>query len=219
MAEVTSAMVKALREKTGAGMVDCKNALAEANGDEGLAIEVLRKKGLKDVGKRSGRTAAEGTLGVYVHPGSQVVAIVELNCETDFVARGEDFQKVAHDIAMQVAAMRPQYLTAEEVPAEVLKKEEEIILEQLSPEQRAKAADKIIPGKIQAFLKDAVLLSQPFVRDDSGKKSVQDIIQELSVKVGEKVSLRRFQCFQVGEGLEKKVADLAGDVAAAISGA
>lgn len=218
MAEISASKVKELREMTGAGMMDCKSALAEANGDMTLAVEVLRKKGLKDLSKRAGKTAAEGTIGVYVHAGEQVVAIVELNCETDFVARGDEFRQVARDIAMHVAAMRPQYLSAEEIPAAVIAKEKEIALEQLNEAQRAKA-DKIIPGKIEKWYEDVVLLRQPFVKDDSGKKTVKDIIEELSIKTGEKVAVRRFQRFEVGEGIEKQMANLAADVAAMTAGA
>lgn len=215
-AVISSEMVKKLREKTGAGMMDCKAALAEANGDMELAIEVLRKKGLKDLGKRQGKVAAEGTLGVYVHPGDQVVALVELNCETDFVARGEDFRALARDLAMHIAAMRPKYLTVEEVPDAVIEKEKEIVLEQLNDAQRAKA-DKIIPGKIEAFYQDTVLMKQPFVKDDSGKKTIADLVNELSIKCGEKVVVRRFDRFEVGEGIEKQKANLAEEVAAAIA--
>lgn len=202
MAEVSSEMVKQLRERTGAGMMDCKAALKESNGDMEVAIEVLRKKGLKDISKRAGKTAAEGTLGVYIHAGDQVVSVVELNCETDFVARGEEFRAVAKDLAMHVAAMKPQYLTVEEVPAAVLNKEKEILLEQLNEQQKAKA-DKILPGKLEKFYEDNVLMRQIFVKDESGKKTIKDIIDELSMKCGEKVAVRRFQRLEVGEGISK----------------
>ncbi|MCB0321375.1 MAG: translation elongation factor Ts, partial [Bdellovibrionales bacterium] len=160
--EITSALVKELREKTGAGIMDCKAALKESDGEIDAAIEVLRKKGLKDLGKRAGKVAAEGTVGVYRHSGDQVVAIVELNCETDFVARGDDFRQVANDIAMHIAALRPQYVSIDQVPQELVRKEEEICLEGLNEAQRAKA-DKILPGKMAKFFEDVVLLEQPFV--------------------------------------------------------
>lgn len=211
MADVSSEMVKQLRERTGAGMMDCKAALKEANGSMDMAIEVLRKKGLKDVSKRAGRVAAEGTLGVYVHPGDQVVSLVELNCETDFVARGELFKQAARDIAMHVAAMKPLYLSVEDVPAAVLDKEKEILLEQLNEAQRAKA-DKILPGKLEKFYEDTVLLRQIYVKDDSGKKTIKEVIDEVSVKVGEKVQLRRFQRLEVGEGLVKEQKDYVAEV-------
>lgn len=212
MSQVSSEMVKQLREKTGAGMMDCKAALSEAKGDMEQAIEVLRKKGLKDLGKRSGKVAAEGTIGVYVHAGDQVVAVVELNCETDFVARGETFKGLARDLAMQVAAMRPLYVNAEDVPQAVLEKEKEILLEQLDPAQRSKA-DKILPGKIEKYYEDTVLLRQPYVKDDSGKKRVSDLIEEIAIKCGEKILVRRFQRYQVGEGIERVQSNLAEEVA------
>ena len=213
---VSAEMVKNLRQQTGAGMMDCKAALAEAGGSMEQAIEILRKKGLKDISKRSGKVAAEGTIGVYVHAGEQVVALVELNCETDFVARGDEFRKTAKDIAMHVAAMKPAYLSVEDVPASVLAKEQEIITEQLNEAQRAKI-DKIMPGKLEAYYQDNVLLKQIYVKDDSGKKTIQDIVNEIGSKVGEKVQIRRFQRYEVGEGVEKQQANLAAEVASMVS--
>ncbi len=208
---VTPELVKQLREKTGAGMMDCKAALTESNGSIEGAVEVLRKKGLKDIEKRAGKVAAEGIVGVYVHPGDQVVAVVELNCETDFVARGDEFRNVARDIAMHVAAMKPRYVDTTDVPEAVLEKEKEIVVEQLNEAQKAKL-DKILPGKLQSFYSDVVLLSQQFVKDES--KTVRQVVDELSLKTGEKVTLRRFQRFQVGEGIEKTVTHWAAEVAA-----
>jgi elongation factor Ts len=175
MSQVTGELVKKLREMTGAGMMDCKVALTEAEGSIDKAIEVLRKKGLKDVAKRSGKTAAEGTIGVYTHPGDQVVSIVELNCETDFVARGEEFKTLAKDIAMHVAAMKPMYTSVEEVPEALIEKEKEILLEQLTEDQKKKA-DKILPGKIEKFLESVVLLNQIFVKDETESKTIKDIV-------------------------------------------
>lgn len=215
MSEVTTEMIKTLREQTGAGMMDCKAALKEAGGSMDKAVEVLRKKGLKDISKRSGKTAAEGTIGVYTHPGDQVVCIVELNCETDFVARGDEFKAVARDIAMHVAALKPLYLDITDVPAEVIEKEKEILLEQLSPEQKSKA-DKILPGKIEKFYETAVLLKQKFVKDDTDSKTIKDLIDEVSIRSGEKVQIRRFARYEVGEGVEKQSANLADDVAALV---
>jgi elongation factor Ts len=213
---VSAENVKKLREMTGAGMMDCKAALSEANGDFDGAIEVLRKKGLKDIGKRAGRVAAEGCIGVYTHPGDQIVSIVELNSETDFVARGNEFKQLARDIAMHVAALSPRYLSLEEVPADIIEKEKEILLSQLNQAQKAKA-DKILPGKLEKFYSEHVLLRQPFVKDESGAKTVQDVITDLSLKIGEKIVLRRFQRFEVGEGIEKYASNLAADVAALTS--
>lgn len=217
MTAVSMEMVKQLREQTGAGMMDCKSALQEANGSMELAVEILRKKGLKDIGKRAGKTAAEGTLGVYVHAGDQVVAVVELNCETDFVARGEEFRAVARDLAMHVAAMRPQYVTVEEVPAAVLEKEKEILMEQLNEAQRAKA-DKILPGKLEKFYEDNVLMRQIFVKDESGKKTIKDLIDELSMRTGEKVVVRRAERFEVGEGISKAQTNFVDEVMSMTSG-
>jgi elongation factor Ts len=207
---VTPELVKQLREKTGAGMMDCKSALTEAKGSIEAAIEVLRKKGLKDIEKRAGKVAAEGIVGVYVHPGDQVVALVELNCETDFVARGDEFKLVARDIAMHVAALKPKYLDIDEIPASVLEKEKEIIMEQLNDAQKEKL-DKIMPGKLQSFYADNVLMYQQFVKEES--KTIKQIVDELGIRTGEKVTLRRFQRFQVGEGIEKVSANLAEEVA------
>jgi elongation factor Ts len=217
MSDISAALVKKLREQTGAGMMDCKSALGESGGDMEKAVEILRKKGLKDLDKRSGKIAAEGTLGVYIHPGDQIIGVVELNCETDFVARGDEFKAVARDLAMHVAAMKPLYLVSEDVPAAVIEKEKEILLEQLSPEQRSKA-DKIIPGKIEKFYNDNVLLHQNFVKDDSGKVTVKQIVEQLAIKVGEKVNVRRFQRIEVGEGVQKQQANLAEEVAAMTGG-
>lgn len=215
---ISAEEVKKLREMTGAGMMDCKSALSEAGGDFEKAVDVLRKKGLKDVSKRASKVASEGTMGVYLHAGDQVVGIVELLCETDFVARGTEFKETAKGIAMHVAAMSPKYLTPEEVPSEVLDREKDIFMEQLSDVQK-KNADKILPGKIAKFYEDNCLLEQPYIKDDSGKKKVRDVVQDLSARCGEKVELRRFSRLEVGEGIEKAQANLAEDVAALTAGA
>lgn len=215
MSEVSAKLVQELRNKTGAGMMDCKVALKESNGSLDGAIEYLRKKGLKDLGKRAGKVAAEGTVGVYIHHGGQIAAMVELNCETDFVARGTDFQSLAKDIAMHVAATNPAYLTEEEVPTAVLDKEKEILTEQLNESQK-KMADKILPGKLKKFFDDNVLLHQIFVRDESGKQTIKALLEEYSVKCGEKLVVRRFKRFEVGEGIERAVKSFADEVAATI---
>lgn len=217
MAEISAALVKQLREMTGAGLMDCKSALSEAGGSLDKAVEVLRKKGMKDIGKRSGKIAAEGTIGVYAHPGDQVVALVELNCETDFVARNQEFRTLARDLAMQVAAMRPAYVSMESVPAGVLEKEKEILLEQLDEKQRAKA-QQILPGKLEKFYQETVLLNQLFVKDDTGRKTVRDMLDDLQIKMGEKLSVRRFERFEVGEGIEKRSGDFVAEVAALTAG-
>ncbi len=217
MSEISAKLVQELRSATGAGMMDCKKALAEANGNMEQAIDVLRKKGLKDLGKRSGKVAAEGTIGIYVHHGEQVATIVELNCETDFVARGDEFRGLARDLAMHVAAMSPKYITEEEVPAEVIAREKAILLEQLDEKQKA-MADKIIPGRIKKFTEDNCLLNQVFVKDETGKKTIKSLIEELSIKTGEKVTVRRFQRFEVGEGLSKDSASFVDEVASMVTG-
>lgn len=216
MTQISAEMVRQLREKTGAGMMDCKAALAESNGSFEQAIEILRKRGLKDLGKRADKIAAEGTLGVYVHSGDRVVSVVELNCETDFVARNDEFRQLARDIAMHVAAMRPRYTSVEEVPPAVLEKEKEIIIAQLDEAQKAKA-DKIIPGRMDKWFQEHVLEAQPYVRDDSGKVTIKSLVEQYSIKTGEKVRLRRFIRLEVGEGIERASQDFAAEVAATIS--
>jgi elongation factor Ts len=215
MSAITSDMIKKLREMTGAGMMDCKGALNEAEGSIDKAIEILRKKGLKDIEKRSGKTAAEGTLGVYIHPGDQVVSVVELNCETDFVGRGEEFRQLAKDLAMHVAAMKPRYLTVEEVPEQILEKEKEILMEQLNDEQKKKA-DKILPGKVEKFLEGVVLMKQVYIKDETESKTIKTLIDDMSMRCGEKVTVRRFSRLEVGEGVEKVAGNLAEDVAAMV---
>ena len=215
MSAITSDMIKKLREMTGAGMMDCKGALNEAEGSIDKAIEILRKKGLKDIEKRSGKTAAEGTLGVYIHPGDQVVSVVELNCETDFVGRGDEFRQLAKDLAMHVAAMKPRYLTVEEVPEQILEKEKEILMEQLNDEQKKKA-DKILPGKVEKFLEGVVLMKQVYIKDETESKTIKTLIDDMSMRCGEKVTVRRFSRLEVGEGVEKVAGNLADDVAAMV---
>jgi len=193
---VDTTKIKELRELTGAGITDCKNALMEANGDIKQAIEILRKKGLKDLEKRASRTALEGSLGVYVHPGDKICAVVELNCETDFVAKNDNFKALARELAMQVAAMRPIYLSAETVPQEVLEKEKEIVMSQMR-EAPPEKLEKIIQGKLNSFLSEVCLLEQPYIRDSS--KKVKDFLAEEASKFGENIKVGRFARFEVGE--------------------
>lgn len=216
MAEVTAAMVKELREKTGAGMMDCKKALAESAGDFAKAEEYLRKKGIAGAEKKQGRIAAEGLVGTYVH-GGRLGALVEVNCETDFVARNEDFQRLAKDMAMQVVAARPQWVRREDVPAEMLEKEREIERHKLREQKKPEAIwDKIITGKLEKFYEVNCLLDQPWIQDD--KKKIKDLINEKIAQIGENISIRRFARFEVGEGLEKRKEDLASEVAKTIGG-
>src|SRR5919205_2779953 len=221
MAEITAAAVKALREKTGAGMMECKNALTEAAGNEEQAIEILRKRGLASAKKKEGRIAAEGAVGSYIHMGGKVGVLVEVNCETDFVARGEEFQQLIKDIAMHVAAAEPRYVSREEVPADALDKEREIARAQArnDPKNANKpdqVIDKIVEGRLNKFYEEAVLLDQPFVKDPA--KTVGDLLTEKSAKTGEKIAIRRFTRYKMGEGLAKRDEDFGSEVAALAGG-
>src|SRR5690349_2899825 len=219
MAEVTASAVKSLREKTGAGMVDCKNALVEANGDETQAIEILRKKGMATASKKAGRTTAEGAVGSYIHMGGKVGVLVEINCESDFVARGEEFQQLVKDVAMHVAAADPRFANRDEVPASELEKEREILREQLKndPKNANKPEDvlnKIIEGKLNKFYEENVLVDQPFVKDQS--KTVGELVAEKIASIKENITIRRFTRYKMGEGIEKKVDDFAAEVASMV---
>jgi len=219
MAEVTASAIKSLREKTGAGMVDCKNALVEADGDETQAIEVLRKKGMAAGGKKAGRVTAEGAVGSYIHMGGKVGVLVEVNCETDFVARMDDFQQLVKDVAMHVAATDPRYLKREEVPAGELDKEREILMEQLKndPKNASKPEDvlnKIIEGRLNKFYEENVLLDQPFVKDPS--KTIGELVTEKIASIKENISIRRFTRYKMGEGIERRQDDFAAEVASMI---
>ena len=211
MAEVSASMVKELREKTGAGMMDCKKALAESGGDFGKAEEWLRKKGIAKAGSKEGRVAAEGLIGSYIH-GGRIGVIVEVNCETDFVARNPDFQDLVKDVAMQIAAANPKYVRREEVATEQLEKEKEIQRALLQQQGKPEAMwDKILVGKVEKYYEQVCLVDQLWVKDD--KKKVGEMITERAAKIGEKVSVRRFVRYEVGEGIEKKKDELAAEVA------
>ena len=218
MAEITAELVKSLREMTGAGMMDCKKALAESSGDLERAVESLRKKGLKDVGKRAGKVAAEGVIFSYIHGNGRIGVLLELNSETDFVARGADFQAVAQAIGMHIAWANPRYLSREEIPQADSDREAEIFRAQLKPEQ-SKMADKIISGKLEKFYAENCLLEQLDAREPEVKKSIGDLINELSAKVGEKIVLRRYVRFELGEGIAKSTSNFAEEVAAAAGAA
>jgi elongation factor Ts len=212
VAEISANAVKELREKTGAGMMDCKKALTEAEGDFAKAEELLRKKGLASAAKKAGRIASEGAVGSYIHMGGKIGVLVEVNCETDFVARNEAFQALVKDVAMQIAASAPQWVRREEVPADVVAKELEIAKAQMREQKKPEAIiEKIAQGKVDKFFKETCLLEQPFVKDD--KKSVQEMITEQVSKIGENIQVRRFSRFVLGEGLEKKSEDYAAEVA------
>ena len=214
MANISIDDVRKLRELTGSGISDCKKALEEAEGDYVKAEEWLRKKGITGAAKKSGRTAAEGLIGSYVHNG-KVGVLVEVNCETDFVARNEDFQALVRDIALHIAALNPQYVRREEIPAEVLEKEKEIERVKLREQKKPEAMiEKILTGKIGKYFETVCLVDQPFVKDD--KKKVHEVVTEAIAKIGENISIRRFTRYQVGEGIEKKKEDLAAEVAKTI---
>lgn len=200
--EVSASMVKDLREKTGAGMMDCKKALSETGGDFQKAVDYLRQKGLATAAKRAGRIASEGRIGSYIHAGGKIGVMVEVNCETDFVAKTDDFQVFAKDVAMHIAASNPSYVRREEVPPEVLEREKEIYRAQARDAKKPeKIIDKIVDGKLDKFYGEACLLEQPFVKDPD--ITIRDLLNGFIGKVGEKVEIRRFTRFQVGEGIAK----------------
>ena len=219
MAEITASLVKSLREKTGAGMMECKAALTETGGNEEQAVEVLRKKGIATADKKEGRVTAEGVVGSYIHMGGKVGVMVEINCETDFVARGEEFQQLVKDVAMHIAAVDPKYINREQVSADVLDKEREILREQLKNDTKnANKPDdvlnKIIEGRVGKYYEDNVLLDQPFVKDPS--KTVGELVTEKIASIKENITVRRFTRYKMGEGIEKKNDDFAGEVASMV---
>ena len=212
MAEITAKMVQELREKTGAGMMDCKRVLTEAGGDFAKAEELLRKKGLAAAAKKSARAATEGAVASYIHMGGKIGVLVEVNCETDFVARTDAFQALVKDVAMHVAAAAPLCVRREEVPAELVAKEMEIARSQAREAKKPEAiVEKIATGKVEKYYSEVCLLEQPFVKDD--KKKVADVLTEAVAKIGENIQVRRFARFVLGEGLEKKQENLAEEVA------
>ncbi len=195
---ISAAMVKELRERTGAGMMECKNALTETNGDMEKAIDLLRARGAAKAAKRAEREAKEGTVGSYVHMNGKIGVLVEVNCETDFVARNDAFQALARDLAMHIAAAAPLALTAEEIPTDVVERERGVYREQVKNEGKPeKMWDKIVDGKLNKFYKESTLLEQPFVKDPD--KTVKDLITEVAAKTGEKITVRRFARFKLGE--------------------
>ena len=209
--------VKELREKTGAGMMDCKNALTASEGDLEKAIVLLRKKGLATAQKKAARVAAEGMIGHYVHGGGSLGVLVEVNCETDFAARNEDFQALVKDVAMHIAAQNPTYVRRDEVPEDIVSREKDIYRDQArssgKPEQ---IIDKITEGKLDAFFKASCLYEQEFVKDTS--MTVEQLINHLIGKIGENIRVRRFVRLKTGEGLEKRVTDLAAEVQDQLNG-
>ncbi len=216
MAEITAAMVKELRERTGAGMMDCKNALNDCKGDIEAAIDTLRKKGLAAAAKKAGRVTAEGAVGSYIHGGGKLGVLVEVNCETDFVARTDAFQELVRDIAMHIAAAEPRFVRREEVTAEDLERERAIFQEQaLASGKPANVVEKIVTGKMEKYYGEFVLLEQPFVKNPD--QTVAQLIAERVGKIGENIQVRRFVRFKLGEGIEKRQDDFAAEVMAQAS--
>jgi elongation factor Ts len=192
--------VKELRERTGAGVMDCKAALEASKGDMQGAIEHLRKKGLADAAKKAHREAKDGVVASYIHAGGKIGVLVEINCETDFVARTDDFQQLVKDVAMQVAAANPSYVSREDVPGAVVEKEREIYRQQMADQKKPpQVVDKIIEGKLEKFYAESCLLEQPFIRDASGKTRLKAMVDQSTSKMGERIVVRRFARFQVGE--------------------
>ncbi len=216
--QVTAKMVKELRERTGAPMMQCKSVLQETGGSIEDAIESLRKKGLAAAAKRSGRIAAEGAVGSYIHAGGKIGVLIEVNCETDFVGRTDGFKQLVRDLAMHVAAAEPRFVRQEEVTEDVLEQEREIYREQVrlsgKPEH---LIDRIVTGKMEKFFSETVLLKQPYVKNPD--QTVSEMIAEAAATIGENIQVRRFARYKLGEGIEKKSEDFAAEVASQIAGA
>ena len=212
---ITAKMVAELREMTGAGMMDCKKALVEANGNMDKAVEILRESGAAKAAKKQSRIAAEGTIECYIHGGGAFAALVEGNCETDFVAKNPEFKEFLHNVAMQVVANRPLCVSIEELPAEKEQEERKIYAAQLRAEGKPEAMiENIVNGKIKKYYEEVVLMEQVYIKDPDGKKKVKDVLAELTAKIGEKLTIRRFHLMVMGEGLEKRNDDFAAEVAA-----
>lgn len=213
--EITAALVKDLRERTGAGMMDCKKVLIECSGDIEKAIDELRTKGLAKAAKKAGRVASEGVVTSYIHGQGRIGVLVELNCETDFVGKTDEFRQLAYDIAMQVAASKPDYVSREDVPAQELEHEREVLRAQAVEEGKPeKVIEKMVEGRIEKYFKENCLLEQPYIKDPD--KSVQELIHEHVAKIGENINIRRFARYELGEGIEKASCDFASEVMAQV---
>jgi elongation factor Ts len=212
MAEVTTQMIKDLRERTQAGMSDCKKALLECDADMEKAVEYLRKKGIAQAAKKATRIASEGVIAHYIH-GTRIGVLLEVNCETDFVSRSPDFQQFAREVAMQVAAMSPQYVSQEEIPASVIEQEKAIRLEQARLQKKPEPVlQKIVDGQMAKWFKEVCLLDQAWVKDPEGKKDIRGLLMDLIGKIGENIKVRRFVRYEVGEGLAKRADDFVEEV-------
>ena len=213
---VSASDVRRLRDESGAGMMDCKKALGETNGDFEAALKWLREKGMASANKRAGKTASEGAVASYIHMGGKIGVLAEINCETDFVARGDLFQELCKDLCLQICSAAPRWVRREEVPQDVIDAEMDIYKKQAADTGKpANVAEKIAQGKMNKFYEENCLLEQAFVKDP--KIKIEDLVKELSGKVGEKIEVRRFSRFQLGEGIEKEQTDLAAEVAAAVA--
>ncbi|NLD35031.1 MAG: translation elongation factor Ts [Clostridiales bacterium] len=209
--EITTAMVKELRDRTQAGMMDCKKALIAVDGDMEKAIEFLREKGLSQAVKKAGRVASEGMVDSYIHMGGKIGVLVEVNCETDFVAKTDTFKSLVHDVALQIAASNPQFVSKEDVPQDNLDKERDILRAQaLNEGKPEKIVERMVEGRIEKYYKEVCLLEQPFVKNPD--ITVQDLVNEATLASGEKIAVRRFTRYELGEGIEKKVSDLASEI-------
>ncbi|MFA0816338.1 MAG: translation elongation factor Ts [Anaerofustis sp.] len=216
MSNISADLVKQLREKCGAGMMDCKKALTETEGDMEKAMTYLREKGLAAANKKSGRVAAEGVVGSYIHMGGKIGVLVEVNCETDFVAQNSDFQAFVKDIAMHIAAANPSYLTKEEVPADVIENEKQILMHQAMNEGKPEnIAQKMVEGRISKMYREVCLMEQPFVKNPD--LTISDLLKDKIATIGENIVIRRFTRYQMGEGLEKKSENFAEEIAKQIS--
>lgn len=208
---INASDIKDLRAKTGAGMQDCQKALQACDGDMEKAIAYLREKGIASVAKKASRIAGEGVVGSYIHMGGKIGVLVEINCETDFVAKSNEFNQLVKDVAMQIAAARPEFVRIEDVPAENLEKEKEILIAQAKNEGKPQnIAEKMVEGRIKKYYKDVCLMEQDFVKDPS--KTISDLITEATLKIGEKITIRRFVRYEMGEGLEKRKDNFAEEV-------
>lgn len=213
----TAQDVAKLRAQTGVGMMECKKALTDANGDFEKAVVLLRERGLKAVDKKQGRIASEGLVASYIHMGGRIGVLVEVNCETDFVAKSDDFQLLVKDVAMQIAAANPKYVREEEVDPAELEQEKEILrVQALNEGKPQQIVDRMVEGRVKKFYEDVCLMNQPFVKDQS--KTIKDVITEATLKIGEKISIRRFVRYELGEGLEKRNDNLAEEVAKQMAG-
>ena len=212
--EVTATLIKDLRERTGAGMSDCKKALTEVGGDMDKAIDYLRTKGLAKAAKKAGREATEGAVVSYIHGGGRIGVLVEINCETDFVARNEDFVNFTREVALQIAAMNPQFVRKDDVSAEVVAREREVLMAKAKESGKPEpVVQKMVDGQISKWMKEICLLDQAFVKNPD--KTIEQLQQELIARIGENIRIRRFARFELGEGLEKKSTDFAAEVAEA----